>query len=335
MTRNEAAAFLDVEPQTITNWVKKGLLAGYNNTTSRRFYVNADDVYKFSEKYKLLAVSEETFNTAIHNLERKIKEVDTQLEYMMKVQIKLSTFDREKMDSLIQYFIDKVLEPQSQKDASVLRMFIHGMRIRDIADYCGITESRVRTLIGRGLKKLVGGMKSYKELKEENASLRETIAQKEKEIAKVKDYFILRMGQLQASKKIEKEGPEVPEIFRQNLEDCGIPNRALHCLRAAEVYTMGDLVTWKEEDLLKLPFMGKKTVAALKKILASKGLKLDMPIASVYASGKEFLNMEVSDVIQQKISEIALFCKNKYGLTREEAMDKTLEEMQDYINRRL
>lgn len=44
MTRNDAAAYLGVDPQTITNWVNKGLLGGYNDKSSKRFWVNADDV---------------------------------------------------------------------------------------------------------------------------------------------------------------------------------------------------------------------------------------------------------------------------------------------------
>lgn len=39
MTRNDAAAYLGVDPQTITNWVNKGLLGGYNDKSSKRFWV--------------------------------------------------------------------------------------------------------------------------------------------------------------------------------------------------------------------------------------------------------------------------------------------------------
>ena len=59
MTRNDAAAYLGVDPQTITNWVNKGLLGGYNDKSSKRFWVNVDDVKKYSEKYKMLSISED------------------------------------------------------------------------------------------------------------------------------------------------------------------------------------------------------------------------------------------------------------------------------------
>lgn len=38
MTRNEAAAYLGVAAQTITNWVNKGLLGGVNDKKSKRFF---------------------------------------------------------------------------------------------------------------------------------------------------------------------------------------------------------------------------------------------------------------------------------------------------------
>lgn len=39
MTRNEAAAYLGVAAQTITNWVNKGLLEGVNDKKSKRFFL--------------------------------------------------------------------------------------------------------------------------------------------------------------------------------------------------------------------------------------------------------------------------------------------------------
>jgi len=47
MPRNEAADFLGVEAQTITNWVNKCLLGGFKDETTKRFYVNTDDVYRY------------------------------------------------------------------------------------------------------------------------------------------------------------------------------------------------------------------------------------------------------------------------------------------------
>ena len=44
MTRNDAAAFLGVDPQTITNWVNKGLLGGYNDKSSKRFIVTGKQI---------------------------------------------------------------------------------------------------------------------------------------------------------------------------------------------------------------------------------------------------------------------------------------------------
>lgn len=209
----------------------------------------------------------------------------------------MGIFDREQVDSIILHFIDKVLKPQSKREVPILRMFICGTKIRDIADYFGLSATRVCTLVKRGMGDLVDGMISNKELMEENASLRATIAQKDEEIAKVKDELTWRLGQLKVSKELEKKEEEVPDLMktlRESIDGCDIPVRALHCLHSADIYTLGELVTYRREDLLQIRFMGKKTVAALEKFLASKGLKLNMPIAYIYESGKEALNEDVS-----------------------------------------
>ena len=53
MTRNDAAAYLGVDPQTITNWVNKGLLGGYNDKSSKRFWVKkrrVENDYRFNDR---------------------------------------------------------------------------------------------------------------------------------------------------------------------------------------------------------------------------------------------------------------------------------------------
>ena len=336
MTRNEAASFLGVEPQTITNWVKKGLLGGYNDPVSRRFYVNADDVHKFSEKYKLMAVSENALDDAIKKLKEENETVNASLEKLMKSTIDLYSFKTDEVVSIIQHFIDKMVEPESYRKAYILRKFILGCRIHDIAEDFGLTESRVRTLLVVGLKTLVENIKSIKEVMEENALLKNVISQKKKEIEKVKDELILRLGQMQVGKgqNEEKESYVLPEIFKKRVVDLDLPVRVMNCLRYSDIVTIGDLVKWKKEDLLKIPNMGKKGIYYIEEVLAENGLSLDMPIASIYASGLKAMaeDIEFSDIMQQKIYEIALYCQKKYNLDAEEAMGKAISKVKNYIS---
>lgn len=84
MTRIEAAARLGVDPQTITNWVERGLLGGYCDKKSRRFYVNGKDVEKYAEQYKLMSVSEETLKEKIKAFQDKEREMDARLGLLLR-----------------------------------------------------------------------------------------------------------------------------------------------------------------------------------------------------------------------------------------------------------
>jgi DNA-directed RNA polymerase subunit alpha len=52
--------------------------------------------------------------------------------------------------------------------------------------------------------------------------------------------------------------------------------RAANCLKAENIYYIGDLVQRTENDLLKTPNLGKKSLLEIKNVLASRGLSLGM-----------------------------------------------------------
>ena len=55
--------------------------------------------------------------------------------------------------------------------------------------------------------------------------------------------------------------------------------RALNCLKAAEVDTLGDLVSFNKNDLMKFRNFGKKSLTELEELVQSKGLEFGMDLA--------------------------------------------------------
>jgi DNA-directed RNA polymerase, alpha subunit len=55
--------------------------------------------------------------------------------------------------------------------------------------------------------------------------------------------------------------------------------RALNCLKAAEVETLGDLVSFNKADLMKFRNFGKKSLIELDELVANKGLVFGMDIS--------------------------------------------------------
>jgi DNA-directed RNA polymerase subunit alpha len=61
--------------------------------------------------------------------------------------------------------------------------------------------------------------------------------------------------------------------------DLDLSVRALNCLKAAEVETLGDLVKFNKNDLLKFRNFGKKSLAELEQLVADKQLTFGMDLA--------------------------------------------------------
>ena len=62
--------------------------------------------------------------------------------------------------------------------------------------------------------------------------------------------------------------------------------RALNCLKAAEVDTLGDLVSYNKNDLMKFRNFGKKSLTELEELVNIKGLSFGMDL-SKYKLDKE------------------------------------------------
>lgn len=79
------------------------------------------------------------------------------------------------------------------------------------------------------------------------------------------------------SSQIAKETSEqqaVNPIFTRPVDDLELTVRSANCLKAESIFYIGDLVQRSENDLLKTPNLGKKSLTEIKNVLASHGLAL-------------------------------------------------------------
>ena len=71
----------------------------------------------------------------------------------------------------------------------------------------------------------------------------------------------------------------VRQLLKTKLVDLDLSVRALNCLKAADVETLGELVAYNRNDLLKFRNFGKKSLAELDELVASKNLEFGMNTA--------------------------------------------------------
>ncbi|MGM0565577.1 MAG: DNA-directed RNA polymerase subunit alpha [Bacteroidota bacterium] len=69
------------------------------------------------------------------------------------------------------------------------------------------------------------------------------------------------------------------QVLKTRLADMDLSVRALNCLKAADVETIGELVAFNKNDLLKFRNFGKKSLAELEELVKSKGLDFGMNVA--------------------------------------------------------
>lgn len=71
---------------------------------------------------------------------------------------------------------------------------------------------------------------------------------------------------------------EVNPLFLRSVDDLELTVRSVNCLKAANIFYIGDLIQKTELELLKTPNLGKKSLTEIKEILETKGLSLGLHI---------------------------------------------------------
>ena len=86
---------------------------------------------------------------------------------------------------------------------------------------------------------------------------------------------------------IEERAPQVDPILLRPVDDLELTVRSANCLKAENIYYIGDLIQRTETELLKTPNLGRKSLNEIKEVLASKGLTLGMKLENWPPAGLE------------------------------------------------
>jgi len=77
-------------------------------------------------------------------------------------------------------------------------------------------------------------------------------------------------------KEMPKHEDKIDPILLRPVDDLELTVRSANCLKAENIYYIGDLIQRTEVELLKTPNLGKKSLTEIKDVLASKGLSLGL-----------------------------------------------------------
>ncbi len=74
--------------------------------------------------------------------------------------------------------------------------------------------------------------------------------------------------------ELVREEPDIDPILLRPVDELELTVRSANCLKAESIYYIGDLVQKTEQELLKTPNLGKKSLAEIKDVLGQRGLSL-------------------------------------------------------------
>ena len=263
ITRNKAAEILGVSRQTISNYIKEGILGSYVDEHGIT-YVNSEDIEKYAQKYKMLAANEKMIDDKLKEVEARKRAINvelTELRNRSTANGKLASNAVGMLFGVINAMSHLgVLPNLTYRESNLLKDIINGMTYDELSIKYGVSATRISQIAEKTCNKLtynedivITELSTNRALMSEVDRLNEAV--KSLQIS----YDEYRRGN--GDKPLSGEVLP-PLILSRDINDCGFSVRILNALRWIEVYTVGDLLRkfHGKSDLYKIRNLGKKTI---------------------------------------------------------------------------
>ena len=263
ITRNKAAEILGVSRQTISNYIKEGIIGGYVGEHGIT-YVNSEDIEKYAQKYKMIAVSEKMIDEKLKEVEARKRAINvelTELRNRATANGKLAANVVGMLFGVINAMSHLgVLPNLTYRESNILKDIIKGMTYDELSIKYGVSATRISQIAEKTCNKLtynedivITELSTNRALMSEVDRLNEAV--KSLQIS----YDEYRRGK--GDKPLSGEVLP-PLILSRDINDCGFSTRIMNALRWREVYTVGDLLRkfHGKSDLYKIRNLGKKTI---------------------------------------------------------------------------
>ena len=263
ITRNKAAEILGVSRQTISNYIKEGILGSYVGEHGI-LYVNSDDIEKYAQKYKMIAVNEKMIDDKLKEVEAHKRAINvelTELRNRATANGKLAANAVGMLFGVINTMSHLGVVPNlTYRESSLLKDIINGMTYDELSIKYVVSATRIRQIAEKTCNKL-----TYNEnIVIAELSTNRTLQYEVERLKKVIKSLQVSFDEYRRAKGDKPVSSAVlpPLILSRDLNDCNFPVRILNSLRWCEVYTVGDLLRkfHCKSDLYKIRNLGKKSI---------------------------------------------------------------------------
>lgn len=279
ITRAQAALLLGVTPQTVTNYVKKGLLTGlprkYGERQTIRLY--EDEVRERAASLASITLSEKEFDEYRKRAESLAAEAKASYQRGLRdlVGARMAPFTVRHMVNVLAVVVDKMAAcggGLTEKDKEVLSWLLSTGDADKTAALTKFTREGVRLRAVKAIRKLAEAEdaaktisaleRRCKELERENAALRAAAEGGEA----VPDSVILH-----------RRDAGTNEALRRKITEFPLSLRTFNCCRRNGIVTVADLVRRSRREVAAFRNLGNKSIAELDNILDGLGLWYKAP----------------------------------------------------------
>ena len=277
LNRNEAAEILGVTPQTVSNYVKRGLLVESESKDPglKSMCILGSSVEKLlNEEYDVLKQSNaiEAMREELDEMWESYRKERDKLEKLHKLlRISYGFHDNIKIISeiLAAYLVE--MNVLTQKETWLVTEILSERSLIYIVESSDLTRSDISTLYFRALRKLSAGRHpKYNELLDENKGLRELLEiEREKSTALEK-----QVKALEERRGLSDDVISIPkELMGINYRQIGV--RAYNALKVHGVEHLYELALIDKESIFKTRNFGRKCMLDVMTFMDAYGLEFD------------------------------------------------------------
>lgn len=281
LTRNEAAKMMGVSPQSISNYITKGLIAAQSH--GRHIFIDKESFEEFLSSYvgKGIKTNEDGLK-ALHSEVEALRAELTKERDSLQAQITLAR-ETKKCNTILNApmfydFLKRLTEYNLvSREQEIVKQVARGTTLKELSESQNITRERVGQIFHRGLIKAIQayGTAILRESRENELLAR--IQRQKEHIKQLQERVGLQETELEKMKYPQKSG-KARRLMGINAVDYLVSKRAsvrlLNCIRRMGDISLYSLTSIAEVDILKQRNLGKKALCELIDILSTDGLRL-------------------------------------------------------------
>lgn len=152
MTRNEAATYLGVSSQTISNLIKRNVLFEIKDNVSRQVFVNAEDVVRYKSSYKVISAEEKMIDHLEKSLKGEMMELRKSLSEIRSIRKGNLCIVRDKFASKI---LNAIYGEKQTKSQIALVSFMSGVSAKELPYIGHLTKEMIRMILRKEINRAI------------------------------------------------------------------------------------------------------------------------------------------------------------------------------------